>query len=68
MYEPYYLIVLEQLSYNRWINKKDINCDLAGEQLNLLFEELSSLHYIHLGVGNLLLSSKGYSYLNVLVS
>jgi hypothetical protein len=63
MYEPYHLIILEQLKGKGWVYKEALKCDLPKKQLEEVLEELSALHLIHLGVGNVLLSSKGDVYL-----
>ncbi len=63
MYEPYHLIILEQLKGKGWTYKDAIKCDLGKKQLDEALEELATLHFIHLGVGNLLISSKGDTFL-----
>ncbi len=63
MYEPYHLIILEQLRGKGWTYKETLKCDLGRKQLDEALEELATLHLIHLGVGNLLISSKGDNYL-----
>jgi hypothetical protein len=63
MYEPHYLVILDQLKGKRWVYKDAIKCDLNKKQLDEALEELARLHLIHLGVGNVLLSSAGEVYL-----
>jgi hypothetical protein len=63
MYEPYHIPILQQLKAKRWIYKEAIKCDLNKKQLDEALEELAKLNLIHLGVGNVLLSSKGDAFL-----
>jgi hypothetical protein len=63
MYEPYHFIILEQLRGKGWTYKEALKCDLDKKHLDEALEELATMHLIHLGVGNLLISSAGDAYL-----
>jgi hypothetical protein len=63
MHEAYHLIILNQLKGKGWVYKKSLQTSLDKKQVEEVLHELSHLGLIHLGTGNLLLSSKGESYL-----
>jgi hypothetical protein len=63
MHEAYHLIILSQLKGKGWVYKKSLRTDLDKKLLDDVLHELSTLGFIHLGTGNLLISSKGESYL-----